>query len=234
MKEKLNKIAEEELEPKEIFIRQVEMQYQEIYANREMITMHFTERSLVAKSSMKKFFISQERGRQDWLQKSFLAMYGEQIKPYVYDVSILFSGMMMGYQRLLIIGKAEMDLRRLSESVVKRLDDIVQGILAGQEPPILSKSAIESVFEGLTGRTESPESKVITLLLKMKSELDEIGLNGSRKEELAEALDFLLKEIKSDDPKRFVMKGMLAHFKGIQPWNKYRKQIAELLKIDLI
>ncbi len=234
IKEKLNKIAEEDLSPKEIFLRQVEMQYQETYANREMITMHFTERSLIAKDSMKKLFISQELERQEWLEKSFVAMFGEQIKPYIYDVSTFFTGMMQGFYRILIMGGNDLNLKHLSESVVQRLEDIVEGILNASENPVLTKETVDSFLEGLNKSNESPEAKVENLLVKMKKELSKIGLGAVKKTELEEAIDFLLEEVKSDEPKIVVMKGMLAHFKGIHHLNKQRKQIAELLKIDLI
>lgn len=234
IKEKLNAVLDENLPPRETFIRQVEVQFQETYANREMITMHFTERSMMAKESMKKLFLSQETARQEWLHERFTAMYGEGINPYFYDLAILFTGMIQSFHRLLIIGKVPLDLKQLSEMAVNRLDDMVQGVLKEQGVAILTKEAVDSVFEGFFKRIEPPEDQAMESLLRMKAGLADLELDEEKKSELAEAIDLIVAEIKSDEPKVFIIKGMLAHFKGIQQLNKYRRHIADLLNIDLI
>lgn len=214
--------------PREKFIRQLEAQFLELLAQKEVLILQFREQVLYMNKDIEQFFRNRQLERDEWLEASFVNMYGERIQPYIYDVSRLFDGLVNTYLKLMIVKNIHLDVTQLAPYIVRRLDDIVAGMMHRGEVPLLTKDILTSSSQA----QDLLKHRITDLLSQMETEINKLTLDDEDKVELQNTLKFLLQEIKKDgDPETFIFKGLLANFDGIEELQTYRNRIAKKIGI---
>ncbi len=216
-------VQDEGVGPRETFIRQLQKQFEEIMRQKNVVIIQLREQYLYMNDDIEHFFKQKRLEREQWLHSSFLAMYGDPVSPYLADVSNLFQGIHKSYMKLMIVNGIDLHAGKLSRFIVKRLDDIVHGMIKDNETPLLTKSMFNPVLQD--------NRRIIQLLRTMQKEVNKLNLDADTREELLATLNFLLKEVRSDRTERYIFKGMLANFDGIEPLQPYRKEIADILDL---
>lgn len=225
---KMSAIEHSNISPREKLVRQLEAQLEEILAQKEVLVLQFREQVLYMNKDIEQFFKQVNLVREKWHETRFLALYGERIRPHLLDLSRLFDGMLNAYLKLMIKHSLHLDVNQLADFIVRRLDDIVNGLLTGDEKPILTKELLTSAAKKL----DTLKQTISQLLMKMEKELQPLELNDNRKQELQDTLHFLSAEIKKDEPKKFIFKGMLANFDDIEILQPYKAEIADMMEIQ--
>ncbi|MGC4376765.1 helix-turn-helix domain-containing protein [Fictibacillus sp. Mic-4] len=235
MRKKVLEVETDNLSPREKLIKQINVQFQETVEYRDFIIMYIREHVHSVNDKIHQYMMQTRLDVQKWYESRLIELYGEQIIPYIIDISILLEGIKQIYIKFIIIDKIKLDLLQLSTMIVKRLDNLVDGILKENEPPLLSREVIDYYFyKDMTNAEDQTKQTIVKLLLEMQKELTEIELDHHQREEFYSVIDFLLAEMKKEKPKKFIFQGMLAHFKGIEPLKAYRTKLAELLDVDLL
>lgn len=139
LQHKMVSIEHTDRSPRQMLIRQLEIQLEEILAHKEVIVMQFREQALYMNKDIEQFFREQNEARKKWHETRFISLYGERVRPYLPDLSRLFDGMLNAYLKLLIKSELQLKPNALATFLVRRLDDIVGGMLASNENPLLTE-----------------------------------------------------------------------------------------------
>lgn len=226
LERRLSKVEQENLSPRDKLARQLEEQLLELLEQREVMLLQMREQILYMNADIEQFFRELNMNRMTWYESHLLEVYGKQIAPHVTDISRLFEGMVTAYIKLMLKKQLTLDVHQLAGYIVRRLDDIVHGIMACEETPILQKETLIRLFGQVAGPLQKSVSQ---LLLEMEQTLNHLPLDVQHKRELYDTLNFLLAEIKKEKPKKFIFKGMLANFEEVEALRPYKQKIANIM-----
>lgn len=142
-----------------------------------------------------------------WLAGRFIEVYGEEVRPYAADCSILFMGML---QHTLFFRKAnttkQVSITQLIDYLVRRMDKMIPSIIRKEE--ILFE---EELFQLIS----TQESEEMDIKKQLSEDLIEFQkqLKNEKKHNSVEYIDFLLEEINEDTPRFQLIKSITQSFR---------------------
>lgn len=234
MREKVSEVEEGTLLPKENFTKQLQVQYEEVAKHKEFIIMQHREQALSTNKEVGKFLWSLKYEIHQWYERNLLNIYGDQIKPYIMDGGLLLDGISSSYLQMVVRNDVQIDFSELASFMMRRLDDLMQGMIQEKEKPLITKEMVEPIFINVKSLEESLQEEVEKYLSDMQEILSEISLENKQVDELQGALDLLKTEIQKPEPQKFIFQGMLTNFKGIEEFNMIRRLLADRLDIQLL
>lgn len=169
--------------------------------NREFLKLHFKEQQNQDSNKIKQFMTRIRRKMMNWNKESLLYVFGDEILPYIWDLVIIFQGMIKEYLMLSIIEKKELDLRKTSEFIVKRIEAVVKELLLNKPKPVLGPEIInEAGYDSKKNIKPVPE-----ILGNMLRIVQDIPLTKEEKKELAQLINKLEAELSKEvrDPIMF-------------------------------
>lgn len=234
MREKILEVEKENLPPRENFIKQLQVQFEEIDKHKEFIIMQFREQALSTNEDVGQFLWTMSYETQKWHEGNLIHIYGEKIKPYVIDGVLLLEGIKSSYLQMLVLNNVQVDLSKLASFMLKRMDDLMHGMTNETEKPMVTKEMIHPIFKNVKTPEEDLQEEVGKYLSEMQQIFSGLSMREEKASELQGVLDLLKAEIQKPEPKKFIFQGMLTNFKGIEEFNKYRRFIADRLNIELL
>jgi AcrR family transcriptional regulator len=166
-----------------------------------------------------------------WNISHIIGIYGNKAENCSGDASILLSGIIGQYFEAILFEEVKLDDRRLSRFIVKRLDDIMQGIQLAGEAPILPKPDMKKLREQAGLPSQSTDGKQ-PLLEDLRRSLSAAHAGSADKQEdLVSILRQLEEEMDRPAPNRIIVRGMLALLKQNAPeaWLTKLEQLEEQL-----
>lgn len=233
MHENIKNAINPQSSPKENFTRQVEVQFNEILKHKSFILTQFKEQAITLNKELYDFIRHKELETHKWYKESLVAIYGDEVGPYVIDIGIMFEGIKHSYFQVLIHGQT-IETPKLASYIVERLDDIVASLLSKKKEPLLTQEKVLPFFSDINAPEEFAKKEVMGYLLEMQKVLTDTISEESTVNELQGVIDFLISEVKKQDSKKFVIQGMLANFKGLSQFDNYRKLISDKLDVRLL
>lgn len=219
---------QQDLPARDKFVLQLTRLFQHLLDNREIIILNFREEVLHINKEMAHFFRKLRQKQRQWLENVFLSIYGETVRPYLYDATVIFHGIMKSYLMLMIVHRIELDVERLARFIVNRLDEVVNGMVSGRQKPLLTQEMLAPLYAPANDIHE----QVIGILEQMKDTLNRLDMNEAEKGELFDSIKYLLAEFKKGQPPTFMVKGLLANFSKFGEFDHYRQAIADLMGIE--
>jgi AcrR family transcriptional regulator len=191
------------LSPRETFVAQLEAQLEEIDKNKEFIIMQIREQAIPLNSEIEGFIrkISHEIGH--FYHTSLLAIYGDKVGKYVFDLNMILQGIVNSYVKLMMFDNAIVDLRKLATYILNRMDDLVAGYLNSNEEPILTNDFVDELS------VNYPEPTKEDVIRQLKIAKDRV-----EHEDFMITLEVLEEEIMKDSPRIPVIQGMLGNIKA--------------------
>ncbi|GGH75730.1 AcrR family transcriptional regulator [Pullulanibacillus pueri] len=217
------------LEPKEKLIRQLKIQMEELYKHHDFFIMLVREQALSFNTTLEELVKKIRLESFEWLKESILSTYGDRIAPYIIDLCILLDGLTETYFKLLIIDHIYVNIDVLSRYIILRFDDIVEGLVHSGETPILTEEMFLEKVHHVNPSGEITFDDVTQSLKRLKK-----IVQLTDDEELIESLEIIEREVKKDQPKSFLIQGMLANIQGIPSAQKEKKVIANYFNIKCI
>ncbi|RLQ93130.1 TetR/AcrR family transcriptional regulator [Falsibacillus albus] len=223
IQERVNEIDHEDLEPREKFMKQIYCHFDEIRQHKEFIIMQVREHAIPFNEAIEDFIKNMRLTSNRYYKKMLAEIYGEQITPHVWDLTIMIQGIFHSYLELIIFEVTELDLKYLSKYILHRLDDLVSGLVSKTEEPILSVDVMESLI-----KEKFQPSKVSKrdLLISINENKERVA-DHPDKENILVTMDVLEDEINRDEPRIPVIKGMLANFHPYGELDELRSMIAD-------
>lgn len=203
------------LTPREKLIGQVIENYEQFIEHSDFVKMLMKERFEVNQEIHELIFTLRAQ-QLSGNQQCIMELYGEEIRPISFDLATIFIAMINGYMGYVMMEQIKLDFQHVSQFLLDRLDDIVQGMLAKQAKPILNILEFERVFTDnpQQGRTKkaalAAELHAIRLLVeKLKKKPEEI-------DEINMSLQVLEAELDKKEPQTIMVKGMVALLKSFK------------------
>ncbi|PLT30694.1 TetR/AcrR family transcriptional regulator [Peribacillus deserti] len=213
------------LPPKDLFIEHIVCQYEAILNQKEFIIMQTREQAVPFNESIGEFIKNMRIEAAENTRFTICSLYGEKAASFQWDLTILVQGMFSAYLELLIFQSAKLDLYELAAYILKRTDDLVEGLLKSGDPPMLSTKEVED----LIAFPLAPDK------------LDKMDLTiaiGSAKEDFKDSeehlvsLEVIENELSSEAPRAPVIKGMLHNLRKEKELDSLVRKIAAFFDIQ--
>jgi AcrR family transcriptional regulator len=199
----LGEIAAEPLPPRDRFIKQMQCQLVNIKEHKEFIIMQARENALPFNEDIEGFIRNMRVNKSLFYKNSLLEIYGQDIEPYIWDLTLMLQGFFQSYFELIMLDDIEIDFTRLAEFMLRRMDDIVKGLINSGETSFISNEFIDNLInENIANRIDA--DSIIETIHKLKA-----AFSSSNDESLTVTLEVIEEEIVKEDPRVPLIKGML-------------------------
>ncbi|ADU29000.1 TetR/AcrR family transcriptional regulator [Evansella cellulosilytica] len=218
-------VGEMDLAPRDKFVKQLAYFFEGVFEHKEFIITQAYEQAIPLNESIKQTLFQKQNKTRRFFQNGLLSLYGEEVKPYLWDLSIMLEGMFHSYIRMFLIDENGLEINKLALFIVNRIDDIVTGLMKTKEAPILSKNEMEHINKILGLSKEDQKLTAIDLLEEMKSAVEHVEDNN----DILITLEVLEEELSREKPRDVVIQGMLANLNGIAKLESQLKELKSVL-----
>ncbi|EOW9528806.1 TetR/AcrR family transcriptional regulator [Bacillus cytotoxicus] len=227
---KMTKIEKESLLPREKFIKQLYCQFHDIQKHKEFIIMHARENAIPFNKEVEAFMMNMKMESHAFYRNSILSIYGEKVTPYLLDLVVIVEGISRAYLELIILNETEINLTHVSTFILKRMDDIVEGLVNSGEEPVLHEEQLGKLLCSTDLIKEQVKEQFLQEIIMFKRNLaDEL-----ENDELLVTLDVLEAEMRVANPRMPVIQGMLANLKRYDNLTDFRLRLATYYEVDVI
>ncbi|ABS24136.1 MULTISPECIES: TetR/AcrR family transcriptional regulator [Bacillus cereus group] len=227
---KMMKIDKESLLPREKFVKQLYCQFHDIQTHKEFIIMHARENAIPFNKEVEAFMMNMKMESHAFYRNSILSIYGEKVTPYLLDLVVIVEGISRAYLELIILNETEINLNHVSTFILKRMDDIVEGLVNSGEEPVLHEEQLGQLLCSSDLIKEQVKEQFLQEIIMFKRNLaDEL-----ENDELLVTLDVLEAEMRVANPRIPVIQGMLANLKRYDNLMDFRLRLAKYYEIDII
>lgn len=217
------------LQPKEIFIKQLEGFLKNSIEHHEFIIMISREQSIPLNDSTKKLIYKMQMEIHGIYHKAFMSIFGEEVEPYLWDLSVMTEGILNGYIKMLLFSKEKNHFDQLAVFIFNRIEAIYKDLMTENEKPVLSQEAMMKLLAKTMAYVEKETEDIFAVIEKIKQDIlaQEMVAN---KEDLLVSLDVIEDELARQTPRSAVLHGMLSNFNGLECFKEEMKVIFEYIK----
>ncbi|WLR48810.1 TetR/AcrR family transcriptional regulator [Halobacillus litoralis] len=198
------------------FKKQLQVTFEELADHREFIIMQIREQAIPFNENIEQF-LTQMRVNSYLFYKTHLQnIYQERVSETGWEVSLILQGMFKGYMDLIIIEGADLDLEALTEAMLRRTDYIVEGFEKSGDQPVITEGTMRQLLPATFYGKEKE---------RLLSSLEELANEGDQ--EIKDTVHVLTEEMKKEQPRSAILKGMMANLEGS---SLYTETIASIKK----
>ncbi|XXM70360.1 TetR/AcrR family transcriptional regulator [Lysinibacillus sphaericus] len=205
IRDQVDLIEHEDLVPYEKFRKQLEFQLVEVWKHKEFIIMQIRENAMPFNEDIHALLHQMKVHTYEFYKRRLTAIYGNEIEPYFWDLSLIIQGILKSYLEVVMLDKIEMDFRYLSEFILKRVDDLVHGLLGSGEQPVLSSEKLAPLLQSAEAGPINEGVLIRMIDEHLQSVEDETGLVS---------LEVIKEEILKEETRPVVIKGMVINIEG--------------------
>ncbi|MBE7105348.1 TetR/AcrR family transcriptional regulator [Bacillus cereus] len=229
IQKKMLDIDRESLLPREKFEKQLCYQFTDVQKHKEFIIMHARENAIPFNKEVEEFMMRMKLESHAFYRNSLLSIYGEKVIPYLLDLVIMVEGICRGYLELIILNAPEIDLSYVSAFILKRIDNLVGGLLKSSEEPVLHEERLGEFLCSSKLIKEQVKEHFLSEIIVFKRTLADQLEN----DELLVTLDVLEAEMRLPNPRIPVIRGMLANLAVYPGLNEFRLRLMAYYKIKI-
>lgn len=201
--ENMKIIQQKNFPPKETFKEQIAYQFSESKEHRDFILVMISEHSIPENSKIEEYFKNVSQKFHETYQNALSAAYGDIVKPYLSDLSVIVQGIVQSYQNLFIFNELDIDFYELADFIMRRIDDMIDGMVQNGERSILAGRTYS--YYRNAGNTADKH----TIL----RELEDAKRQPELSEDILITLDVIEEELRKDSPRAPVLQGMLTNLR---------------------
>ncbi|UXH42490.1 TetR/AcrR family transcriptional regulator [Rossellomorea vietnamensis] len=199
--DKVNEIENEDLSPYDKFQKQLECQLIEICKHKEFIIMQIRENAMPFNDEIHDLLSEMKMNTHRYYRRRLFGIYGKKIEPYFWDITMMIQGFFHSYLELVMLDKIDLDFSYLSHFILRRTDDLVDGLLKSGDKPVLSFEKLDDLVKDFTSSSRINESTLIHMI--------QDALEVAEEESIRISLEVIREEIQKDETRPVVIKGML-------------------------
>lgn len=216
-------IGNETLPPREKFEKQLYCQFEELQKHKEFIIMCARENAIPFNKEVEELMKRMRMELHAFYRNGLLSIYGVQAKSYLLDVIIMLESVTRGYIELIFLNKAQLDLRYVAKFILKRMDDVIEGLAHSDEAPVITGEQLGQMICQQESTKEQTKESFLHEITKLKRDVADRLDN----DELLVTLDVLESEMQMNNPRIPVIQGMLANVKLYPELEEFRSRIAK-------
>lgn len=222
---RIKSVQNENLAPRDSLAKQIDVLTTYIYEYKDFLTMHLRQ-SISIGQNTDAFIREMQLQNFQWLRENIGHIYGEKMASYYPDLIIQLEGLMNGFFKWIIIDGIDINRNHLGAYLVRRIDDMVNGMLKCEETPLVTENHIYSFCQG--------EVNASDVLFSMKTKINSLQLPDEKADQLHDVMTMILNEMGKEHPQKPMIQGLLVHFQRIPEFEQECHEIARLLHIDLL
>jgi hypothetical protein len=158
-----------------------------------------------------------------FLTNNLKNIYGKSIDKYIADVNIIVQGIFFSFIQFLIFeNRVRVDEEKLAKYILQTADDLVKGMLAKQNDPIIPAEIMTKMFN----HSQSPSHP-----LNILNEIKEMSRSIIDDGQLNITIEVLEAEITAEKPRIPVIKGMLSNLHEYPELRYLANQLADYFQI---
>ncbi|MCA0150052.1 TetR/AcrR family transcriptional regulator [Rossellomorea vietnamensis] len=201
--DKVNEIENEDLSPYDKFQKQLECQLIEICKHKEFIIMQIRENAMPFNDEIHDLLSEMKMNTHRYYRRRLFGIYGKKIEPYFWDITMMIQGFFHSYLELVMLDKIDLDFSYLSHFILRRTDDLVDGLLKSGDKPVLSFEKLDDLVKDFTSSSRITESTLIHMI--------QDALEVAEEESIRISLEVIREEVQKDETRPVVIKGMLVN-----------------------
>lgn len=189
---------------KEVIVRKLNKELVQWITNREFFLVLFREFPPNENQQITEIMEQLKAAMTKSHREALLSVYGDEVQPYITDLTVMLEGMLKEYILLLIFQRADVDTYKLAELLVGSMDAIIHSL--GRMKPIFGDRQIENV-------PQHSKEELIDRLTALAEKVDNLPRQQTSKEKILEALQLIREELMKDHPRSLVPEAMIAYLK---------------------
>lgn len=229
MTDKMKKISKAKLDPKESLEKQITTIIEYIYTYKDFIIMHLRENISVGEQTDKMMEHMQISSFQS-MRENINRIYGEEVNEMIVDVVIQMEGLINTYSKWIVIDDIHVDREKIGAFLVRRLDNIVTGMLQDKEVPL---TFLPEKYNRILSSGEEFDP-VVAIMKTMKEKILSMEPGTEKVKKLLDAFQLLEIELAKKERQPIMIQGLLAHFREIPEVQQECEQLAKEMKIELL
>lgn len=203
--------------PREKFISEQMAIYSHFITHRDFLIMLTKEQAIPRNETIKQLLLEKQMESHQHYRKNIIEIYGSDIEPYSWDLTIIIEGMIKSYMGVLLFSPSDFNVRHVTEFILKRADSMVKDIY--EDSPFLTNQTVEEIMKFFF--TSNPPS-ILNVLKNLEEEIEKL-----EEDELLVTLQVLIEEINKEQPRIPVIQGMLSNFNRYPSLDHYKNIISE-------
>ncbi|MEC5424512.1 helix-turn-helix domain-containing protein [Virgibacillus sp. C22-A2] len=228
--ERIEKVKQDNLSPKETLAKQITVLIHYIYKHKDFIVMHLRENISIGQNT-DRLIHKMKVENFHWMKDSVKAIYGDSIDYLLFDTIIQVEGLMNGYFKWIVIDDIHIEKDMVGPFIIRRMDDIVRGMLKQDEAPLVTIINIPEEYEADTGKDIM--TLVAEQIMALKKKVTD-QVQDNKKTQLSQVVEAIEAELNKKELQPLIIQGLLAHFGRSPELMPECKRIAQLLNIELI
>ncbi|WP_028401331.1 TetR/AcrR family transcriptional regulator [Ectobacillus panaciterrae] len=235
MMERMFAIEQNELlNSKEVFMEQIKVNLENLYAHKKFIHMQMTDMALQKNEAIYHFLFKMRAHYLNWLCKRLTEVYGTGISKYALDCATILTGMIKEYFFYIIIDRKEIELEQIVPFIFRRLDAIVSSFSEDEEP-LLDEKLMKEFIHFHEMEKEAHQKHMLCLIRHINRKIGLLELDKKLSEKMLSSLHAFEQEFFHHDekPREYIAEGLLLYLKkqGIPELEKELDQLAATAKM---
>ncbi|WP_438348671.1 TetR/AcrR family transcriptional regulator [Paenibacillus sp. FA6] len=200
--------ADHTLSLREIFIRETECQI-EFFLDNSFI-MQEMKKLTVPEGKIKPYLFRLRANLLNDNKESLVRVFGENIEPNIWDLVVIYNGIIREFIFLLIFEKKSLITRDIAVFVVQCVEDMATNIQAKRRFPLLRDSDMSEYLQCALRGEQVPDIIQITdLIHSLISTTKELSITNSEKTELLEAILLIQEELECEHPRLVLIRALI-------------------------
>lgn len=197
------------LTKKEILVNKIAVELELMSKNRSFILVLFKEfppNENMAISSVIKDF---RNNLIEWHKSCLIEAFGERINPFVWDLTIMFEGMIKEYSGLIFFHNIQIPASQLAPLIVSSIEAIADS--SDNLQPILSKKILDRTM--IQEDSWLVKKELDIQLLKVEKGIESLPVLDDEKEKLFSTLSLLREEMNKIEKQAYLIEALTMYLK---------------------
>jgi len=205
--------------------RSILLQFEVVRDNKEIVSMqHINGAAFIQNGTIKQLLIDLATEMLDWTGKRIIEIYGPAVETYACDCAVMLGGLTREYIIYNFDFNVALDLNGLSEFILDRLDEIVQGMIRKNPPTFMPPVHVLKLR--LNGHCEPDWVHCAEMLTQWINAHIE---DKSSAETMLQSLNALVEELKKEQPNEIIVQGMKSYLLSLGKSHEHlREQLDKL------
>jgi len=183
---------------KEILRRKIEFQLQFMMEN-YYFTSEFKELPVKDNEHFKIAWRKKKLTLLKMLRDCFYEAYGDPVQAYIWDIVIIYRGLLREYLSFAIQKAIALPMSELALFLVERMDSVIKDMIRQQPAPVIRESTV--AFNQLHPMDEVTQRQMAgELLISIENKLQSLQVTASMREEWLEVLKLLKEQLELERP----------------------------------
>ncbi|WP_100486374.1 TetR/AcrR family transcriptional regulator [Sporolactobacillus pectinivorans] len=180
---------------REKFLQQIVFRFQ-YFAEYKYILVEFTELPIQQDEKFKPLRQKVRARLISWHKECLENLYGDKIKPYLYDLIFIYRAILKEYLFWIIYEDNILSMEKIAEFILTKMDLLVESTVRGQSISIINRSAYVHYING--GNAVSKEQLIAELIDEAEKTIGKLPYGKSYQEKLNELITILKTELEKE------------------------------------